>query len=138
MKKNRLVIEYSYDFELLGLTTIAKNYKLAWDINQRLAIHLVRKEDLIIQQRSVQYTYSCHVHESPVNTFRLFRNKPNEAEWSKNLLVPECPQGDYILMFQGDDWSRNRLQEELRHIPSVELVAFIPLDTLKSKDNFIF
>jgi hypothetical protein len=32
----------------------------------------------------------------------------------------------------------NRLQEVLRNIPSIELTAFIPLDALKTKDNFIF
>jgi len=30
------------------------------------------------------------------------------------------------------------LQEVLRNIPSIELVAFLPLAALKSKDNFIF
>ena len=138
MKKNRLEIEYSYDFELLGLTTSAKSYKLAWELNRSLKIRLAKKADLVIQGRTNQLTYSIHVHESPVNTLRLFKNKPNESEQSKNLLVPECPQGDYILMIQGEEMQSNRLHEQLRNIPSIELVAFIPLDALKSKDNFIF
>ena len=138
MKRNRLEIEYSYDFELLGLTTSAKSYKLAWELNRELHIHLVRKPDLVIQTRTLQLTYSVHTHESPVNTLRLFRNKSNEMEQSKHLLVPEYPHGDFILMIQGDELQGNRLREELRNIPSIELVAFIPLDALKSKDNFIF
>jgi hypothetical protein len=138
MKKNRLEIEYSFDFELLGLTTSAKSYKLAWELNRELHIRLVRKPDLEIQLRSLQLSYSVHVHESPVNTLRLFRNKSNESEQAKHLLVPEYPHGDFILMIQGDELQSNRLREELRNIPSIELVAFIPLDTLKSKENFIF
>ena len=138
MKRNRLEIEYSYDFELLGLTTSAKSYKLAWDLNQKLHIRLVRKADLVIQVRSLQLSYSVHADESPVNTVRLFRNKSNEMEQSKHLLVPEYPHGDFILMVQGEDLQSNRFREELRNIPSIELVAFIPLDTLKSKENFIF
>ena len=138
MKRNRLEIEYSYDFELLGLTTSAKSYKLAWDLNQKLQIRLVRKADLVIQARSFQLSYSVHADESPVNTVRLFRNKSNEMEQSKYLLVPEYPHGDFILMVQGEELQSNRFREELRNIPSIELVAFIPLDTLKSKENFIF
>jgi hypothetical protein len=138
MKRNRLEIEYSFDFELLGLTTSAKSYKLAWDLNQKLHIRLVRKADLVIQIRSLQLSYSVHADESPVNTVRLFRNKSNEMEQSKHLLVPEYPHGDFILMVQGEELQSNRFREELRNIPSIELVAFIPLDTLKSKENFIF
>lgn len=138
MKRNRLEIEYSFDFELLGLTTSAKSYKLAWDLNQKLHIRLVRKADLVIQIRSLQLSYSVHADESPVNTVRLFRNKSNEMEQSKHLLVPEYPHGDFILMVQGEELQSTRFREELRNIPSIELVAFIPLDTLKSKENFIF
>jgi hypothetical protein len=138
MKRNRLEIEYSYDFELLGLTTSAKSDKRAWELNRQLQIHLVRKADLLIQVRSLQLSYSVHAHESPVNTLRLFRNKSNEIEQSKHLLVPEYPHGDFILMIQGEELQSNRLREVLRNIPSIELVAFIPLDTLKSKETFIF
>jgi len=138
MKRNRLEIEYSFDFELLGLTTSAKSYKLAWELNRRLHIRLVRKADLVIQVRSLQLSYSVHAHESPANTLRLFRNKSNEMEQSKHLLVPEYPHGDFILMIQGEELQSNRVREELRNIPSIELVALIPLDTLKSKENFIF
>ena len=138
MKRNRLEIEYSYDFELLGLTTSAKSYKLAWELNRRLHIRLVRKADLVIHIRSLQLSYSVHADESPVNTVRLFRNKSNETEQSKHLLVPEYPHSDFILMIQGEELQSNRLREVLRNIPSIELVAFIPLDTLKSKETFIF
>jgi hypothetical protein len=138
MKKNRLEIEYSYDFELLGLTTSSKSYKLAWELNRMLNIRMIKKPDLVIQLRTQQLSYSVHAHESPVNTVRLFRNKSNETDHSRNLLVPEYPHGDFILMFQGEAEHSNRLHNLLRNISSIELVAFIPLDALKSKDNFIF
>ena len=138
MKKNRLEIDYSYDFELLGLTTTAKSYRLAWELNKALGIHLTRKSDLCIHIRTAEVTYSFHEHLSPVTTLRLFKNRPIEAEFVKLLLVPESPQSDFILMIQGEDDLSKRLHQQLRNIPSVELVAFIPLPPLKSKDNFIF
>lgn len=140
MKKKRLEIEYSYDFELIGVISSAKGYKLAWDINHQLGVHLVKQSDVVIQFNSkITGTYSHFVHKSPLHKLRLFRNKPNEQEAAKNLLVQEFPHFDYIIMSQGaDKIESNRLQEYLRHISSVELVAFIPLDALKEKDYFIF
>jgi hypothetical protein len=140
MKKKRLEIEYSFDFELLGVISSAKGYKLAWDINATLASRLVKQKDLLIQLKSYTVaSYSYFSFENEVNTLKLFRNKPNEVELVKNLLVPEFPHYDYIILTRGEEHqSSNRLQELLRNNPSIELVAFIPLDALKSKDNFIF
>jgi len=140
MKKRKLEVEYTYDFELLGISSSAKGFKLAWDINQLLSVRLVKIEDLVIEQKSgPSATYTCFGFESPLSKLRLFRNRANENEHSKAFLVPEFPHMDYILMGQGDEYTQhNRLQELLRNIPSVELVAFLPLAALKSKDNFIF
>jgi hypothetical protein len=140
MKKKKLEIEYTFDFELLGIISSAKGYKLAWDINAALASRLVKQKDLLIQLKgNTTASYSYYSFENEVNTLKLFRNKPNEAELVKNLLVPEFPHYDYIIFTRGEEHHRsNRLQELLRNNPSIELVAFIPLDALKSKDNFIF
>jgi hypothetical protein len=95
---------------------------------------------LIIQLKNKQTaSYSYYSFENEVNTLKLFRNKPNEQEFTKNLLIPEFPHYDYIILTRGEEHqSSKRLQELLRNNSSIELVAFIPLDALKSKDNFIF
>lgn len=140
MKKKRLEIEYSFDFELLGIISSSKGYKLAWDINATLASRLIKQKDLQIQLKSnTTASYPYYSFENEVNTLKLFRNKPNEPELVKNLLVPEFPHFDYIILTRGEEhFNSNRLQELLRNNPSIELVAFIPLDALKSKANFIF
>jgi hypothetical protein len=139
MKKKRLEIEYSYDFELLGIISSAKGYKLAWEINNVLLTRLIRQDDLKVQFKNNQDAeFSYFAHESEVNVLKLFRNRPHEAD-SKNLLVPEFPHYDFILFSKGDEHMQsNRLRELLRDIPSIELVAFIPLDALKTKETFIF
>jgi hypothetical protein len=48
MKKSKLIIDYEFNFELVGLTSTAKGYKLAWEINQALGIHLIKQPDLIV------------------------------------------------------------------------------------------
>jgi hypothetical protein len=140
MKKNRLDIEYTYDFELLGLISSAKGYRLAWEINKLLEVRLIKQPDLVIHQKTkVDLSYSYFASGGGANRLKLFRNKPSEMEAVKNLLVPEFPHLDFILMAEGDEHTEiNRLQELLNNIPSIELVAFLPLAALKSKDNFIF
>jgi len=139
MKKNKLEISYSYDFELIGLTSSIKGYRLAWELNKALATRFVKQPDLIIHiNQKNRLSYSHFLHETPLNTLRLFRNKPNEQDLAKNFLVQEHTHFDFILMAQGEEKDSNRLQEELRRIPSIEWVAFLPLEALKSKDNFIF
>ena len=139
MKKKRLEIEYTYDFDLLGIISSAKGYKLAWDINNQLSVRLVKQRDLTVQfKNNAENSFAYFAYETEVNKLKLFRNKPNEGE-GRNYLLPEYPHYDYIILIQGEDHgSSNRLQELLRNITSIELVAFIPLGALKSKDNFIF
>ena len=140
MKKRRLEIDYSYDFELLGIISSLKGYKLAWEINNRLELKLTKKEDLSILTKNKEAAHFSHfVHQVESTILRLFRNKPGEEELAKTVLVPEFPHFDFIMLVQSEDTAKSkRLQEVLRMIPSVELVAFIPLPTLKAKDNFIF
>jgi hypothetical protein len=140
MKKSKLNADYTYDFGLLGISSIIKPYKLAWQLNQDLQIKLVKKEDLMVVNKLKESCYySQYLFETLLTTIRIFRNKPNEPESPKWLLVPEHPHCDYIVMFKSDqpDWG-NRLQKTIKDIPSVEWVAFLPLAALKSKDNFIF
>jgi hypothetical protein len=140
MKKTRLEFEYSYDFQLLGIISAAKGYKLAWEINRKVELQLARQPDLqVADKKNNNQGYAHFMHWSESLVVRLFRNKPAEAEAQTGRMVPEFPHYDYIIMVQSDDETKsNRLQELLRTIPSVELVAFIPLAALKSKDNFIF
>ena len=139
MKRKRLEIEYNYDFELLGIASSVRSYKLAWEVNRMLHVALQKQDDLKLTTREGDYFFTYYSHHSAVNTVNLFRNRSNESETKGIFLVPEHQHLDYILYSRGnEEVSGARLQELLREIPSIELVAFLPLAALKSKDNFIF
>jgi len=140
IRKNKLQIEYSYDFELLGIRTSLKGYKLAWELNKILNTRLIRQQDLVIHfKKGITGSYDHYAFRTPLNNLNLFRNKAAEGENSVPELVPEHPHFDFIVMTQSEEkLSGNRLQEYLRTIPSVEWVTLIPLTALKSKENFIF
>lgn len=140
MKKSKLKFDYAYDFSLFGVSTLAKPYRLAWQLNQDLDIRLVKQPDYQVLNKNGEPCFYCHfMFETVLTTIRLFRNKPNEPESPKWVLVPEHVHFDFIIMLQSSDEDfNNRLQRAIKNIPSVELVASLPLAALKSKDNFIF
>ena len=140
IRKNKLEIEYTYDFELLGVRTSLKGYKLAWHLNKILKTNFVKQEDLVVHfKKGLLGSHDHYAYKTPLNELHLFRNRPLDSENAIPELVPEFPHFDFILMTQSEEsLSGNRLQEYLRGIPSIELVTLIPLTSLKSKDNFIF
>jgi hypothetical protein len=140
MKKTKLIIEYDFGFDLIGITTPLKGYKLAWAINRQLLIHLIKKEDIVVGFKGgVEKVFAAHAYETKLRFIKLIRNKPQQEENNRFLLAPEYPHYDYLLTIRDAEQSiATNLLDDIRKIPSVELAAFIPLGTLKSKENFIF
>jgi hypothetical protein len=140
MKKSKLVIDYEFDFDLLGLTTAAKGYKLAWDLNQALHIQLVKQPDLVVGfKNNDERGFSFYAYETQINRLKLFKNRPSEGDTGKYFLIPEFPHFDFIILgAMKDQYTHPQLLELIKSIPSVQFVAFIPMEGLKSKSNFIF
>jgi hypothetical protein len=139
MKKNKLVIDYEFDFRLLGISSFARGYKLAWDLNQKLGINLVKQPDLVVGfKNNDEKSFSFYAHETPLNRLKLFKNKPQEQDPGKYFLIPEFPHFDFIILAAMEETHTHHLVESIRSIPSVQLLSDIPLEGLKSKANFIF
>jgi hypothetical protein len=139
MKKSKLVIDYEFDFGLWGITTAARGYKLAWEINQLLGIRLVKQPDLVVGFRNnEEKLFSFYSYQTPLNRLKLFKNRPSDADTGKYFLIPEFPHFDFIILAAMEEQHTKELVHQIRSIPAVELVAPIPLDGLKSKSNFIF
>ena len=139
MKKSKLVIDYEYNFELIGITAIARGYKLAWELNNRLGIHLVKQPDLVVGFRNnEERSFSFYAFETALNRLKLFKNKPAEQDAGKYFLIPEFPHYDFIILAAMEEHTPQQLIDLIRTIPSVQLAAAIPMDGLKSKSNFVF
>ncbi|HMP99803.1 MAG TPA: IPExxxVDY family protein [Cyclobacteriaceae bacterium] len=142
MKKKKLEAEYTYDFELIGITSAVRPHKIAWELNRALDIKLSRKEDLILQFKSGdEKSYIMLEYETPLSIIKLFRNKPNEipSNPSKHCLVIEYPHFDYILLIKSieNDFGNN-LTDSLKKIACIEYVGSLSLNAIKAKENFIF
>ena len=150
MKKSRLVIDYEFNFELIGITTPARGYKLAWEVNQRLGLSLVKQPDLMVGfKNNEEKAFSYYAFQTPLNRLKLFKNKPSfpetvsagestEKEAGKYFLIPEFPHFDFIILAAMEEHTHQDLIELIKSVPSVQLAVSIPMDGLKSKSNFIF
>ena len=140
MKKSKLVIDYEFDFELVGLISSAKGYKLAWELNQALSIHLVKQPDLVVGfKNNEEKSFSFYDYQTQFNRLKMFKNRPADGDGGKYYLIPEFPHYDFIILADMEEHlSHQQLIHLIKSISAIQLAAFIPLEGLKSKSNFIF
>jgi len=139
MRKPRLEIDYGFDFSLLGLACSIRPHRLAWELNRILGISLTRQPDHQVPEGTVDTAnFTSFLYQTEVTSIRLFRNRSNDEGSSKWLLVPEHPLFDYILMYTSREEDKGPwITTALKNIPTIELTAFLPLATLKTKENLI-
>ena len=139
MKKNKLIIDYEYNFELIGITTAVRGYKLAWELNQRLGIHLSKQPDLMVGfKNNEEKAFAFYSFETSINRLKVFKNRPADIETGKYFLIPEFPHFDFIILAAMEEPKHQQLIDLLKSIPSIQFVSPIALEGLKSKSNFIF
>ena len=138
MKKMRLVVEYEYEFELLGIITSVKFYKLAWAINQKLGIRLVKQADYTLEVKGGgTAAFGNYLFESDYSYFELYKNRAMEGE--NAYLVPEFQHFDYLVKIdaQSQSFAKEEILKELKEVSWIEYIAAIEVKKLKSKDNFL-
>lgn len=54
MKKAKLHVEPTFDFELLGIVSPIRDYRMAWLVNKELDLNLVKADDLELEFLSAE------------------------------------------------------------------------------------
>lgn len=142
MKKNRLVARFDFDFSLLAIVSQLKEYKLAWYINEEMSIKLVKQEDEIFEfLGNLKLFISNYKYQTEHSVVRLLVNRSlEEGTSTKQHLIPELKQFDYLMLMEGADYGPDPLpvRNRLRALEGVQLVNVIDIEHLKSKENLIF
>lgn len=143
MKKQKLVSDFNYEFELIGITSSVKEYKLAWAINKYLNITLNRKQDHEVMVNKKIYQFSYYLAKPmPELKLRLFSNRSLLMGDIPDVinLVSEFKHFDYILMREGDSqsFSLNSLTDSLKEVNVIEYLSVINSSKLKYKEHFVF
>ena len=141
-KTNKLIIEYDFDIDLLGMISPAKEYKLVWAINRLLGVRLVKNSDLHLDyMHSEPLVISNFIFETENSVLRVLKNKSLEGEdMKKPFLLPELKNFDYFLMLQGsgDTFSVEDLRNDLKGLNLIQYLTIIEVSKLKSKENLVF
>ena len=141
MKVKKLLIDYPYDFELYGVSTSLKDYKIAWLINQQIHVQLVRKEDYFIELTNEKIKIINYSYQIGHNELRLFKNKAVvENENTQKYMVSEMKYFDYFVMVTGiiHTFTSGELLQQIWSVKGVQFAIQIDIDTLKSRNYFLY
>ncbi|MCC5936265.1 MAG: IPExxxVDY family protein [Lunatimonas sp.] len=140
MKKSKLLIESTYDFDLLGLVAPLKDYKMAWMINNCLGLELKKSADYTMEfTNQPTLIISQYLLEKDFGFIQLLRNKSYPLAGQARFLVPELKIMDYFLLFQdkADGLDLNMYIERLSKLRGVQNVVKLDITKLKSRDNLL-
>ncbi len=141
MRKQRLQVEFEFDFDVYGIVSALKDYKLAWNVNNDLHINLSKQKDITIQFVDSELVISHYKYSTDNSELQLLRNKSYELLGGENqYLVPEMHQMDYFITLQGEinGWTNQQIQNKLKSTVGIDFVMKMDIEKLKSRENFIF
>jgi hypothetical protein len=136
MAKLLLDVEEDYSYEVLGLVSTAKSYRLCWTVNKLLGVDLKRAEDITIfnKKRASGY-HACYTFydESFHVKYRLVENKRRGS-----YFLPEIEKADYLLVLdENEEVPLYLLREKLKASSMIQLTFRVDLKELKSKQNIL-
>jgi hypothetical protein len=140
MKRAKLLIEPTFDFDLLGLVSPVKDYKMAWLINQILGLNLIRSEEIFIEFLNMpNLEISQYFLSLPHGYIQLLKNKSLNSTQQLAYLVPELRNMDYFLLVQDETG-----QMDLSHCAGllaknslIQSAVRLDVTKLKSKENLL-
>jgi hypothetical protein len=140
MKKAKLQIEPTFDFELLGIVSPIREYRMAWLVNQELEINLVKADDLELEFLSSEKLEIAQYFLSlPHGFIQLLKNKALNSSQQLAYLIPELKNLDYFLLVQDEteQLDLSNFMEKLSRNPLVQSIVRIDISKLKSKENLL-
>jgi hypothetical protein len=140
MKKIKLFIEHQYDFELLGLVSSVKDYKMAWLINQALGVKLIKTDEFepeFIHQP--QLKISRYLEEKDHGFVQLLKNRSLTERGNALYLIPELKMFDYFLLIQDQTFELdiNTYIERLSEVRYIQSAVKLDISKIKSKENLL-
>ena len=138
--KYHLEEEYEYDFDLFGISSHEKDYRICWAINNLLGLSLERTADDIEvifnqqEKQNIQFPVFKSARDDVLESYYLIGNK-----FENHQLIEEQKHVDFFLMVKSSGvMSSNGVIDKLKGIPFVLAVNKVDVSILQSKKNLIF
>ncbi|MEN8928282.1 MAG: IPExxxVDY family protein [Flavobacteriales bacterium] len=137
MAKTVLLTEFEYDFQLIGISSHAKDYRIAWGLNKAFDFELQKENDVLFATKkggNAVFSMYFYKNKNEEQDVRLVSNKSNGRH-----LISEKKAADYFLILY--DFNEFEVRDALVKIRKINVVltAFeVDIFTLKSKENLLF
>lgn len=133
MSKTKLVVEYDYDFCLIGIVCHEKDYRLCWTLNNALQINLSKKDDH--DTGNSLHSLFHYNQELLFREYYLVANRGNTG-----MLVEDHRQVDYFFIVRGEVGADEQklFLDQFKQIAMVSAAYAMDANVLKSKHNLIF
>ncbi|WP_157638005.1 IPExxxVDY family protein [Flexithrix dorotheae] len=139
---HKLQVSYNFDFDLFGIVSVQKGYKMAWLLNKFLGISLVKNENFRMESNEhKRFEIPNYIFKTENNTYRLICNKSAAYKYAqKYSIAPELQNIDYFLLIENQTGliSPDKILNVIQDLSEVQYVCSIDLETLKSRENFLF
>lgn len=139
MAKFLLDEDFEFDFNLVGISSHVKDYRLCWAVNKALNLDLVKLDDEIKirnKNNNDQSTFSIYYYldKDSETEFELICNRHEHG-----YLIPELKTADYFLKIsEYFDGSLSELVQQLRKTNLINMAFEIDVDSLRSKQNLLY
>ena len=141
MKKSKLIVDHNFDFELVGIISNAKGYKLTWEINRALKFNLVKAKELVLSFIDNNHlTILNYKYETENNKLLLIKNRGVESDGIPgSFLIPELQRFDYLLWARSvDEFDLVLWIDKIKELRVIQYAIRIDIEKLKSKENLLF
>ena len=138
MAKSVLKVQYEYPFEVIGIVSGVKDYRLCHCINTEMKMNFSRNDDLnMVMNKQGDDAFFSYFADTSQETERylIIGNKGSNA-W----FFPEIKNVDYLFIAQdpGSWFDRDETLRKLRKLAVVSGAYPIAYDKLKSKENLLY
>jgi hypothetical protein len=138
-KKQVLSLEYvpEFDFEVLGIYSSLRDYRLCFELNRALDLHFSRIPDSVIKleksRATGEFATFFFLSENGEEFYLIANRCPN------GHFIPEAKQTDFFLVIKNRSryTSIDGILETLRTIRNLSSAQQIDLSVLKNAENFI-
>jgi hypothetical protein len=139
VKKNTLRLALETDFQLGGIATPLRDYRMAWTLHRYLGLDLERIEDVELSPGHLPenggFSRFRATDEMDKATIYLISNR-----FSGKLLLPGQRNADYLLLVYGS-WYADKFPQflaSIRPLPNIQTAFPIEPQTVSRRLNLLF
>ena len=139
MIKNYFDDVYEINYDLFGIVSNIKEYKLAWILNKIFSIDLIKFDDLIITKYNQKiFQISNYFYKTDEFITRLLKNRLiNKGSYNnEKFLINKLSNFDYFLQVynHSNEFNKKEIINKLNTESSIQFANFVDINLIKEKD----